>query len=84
LLNAKNKAKKFSESCAETLESRKELWNLAGVSDSLNGLNDLARIINESQNRSYFFLVILTVFVSVFLMGCCCKFRWKQSHRKKI
>jgi hypothetical protein len=74
LLDIKSQNKnKLSARCSEMLADRKELWKMAEVSDPLDGLNDLARVINKSGNRSYILLILVVIVSAVFLMGCLCR-----------
>ena len=74
LLEVKNNQKnKLSESCDDTLTTRKELWDLANVSESINGISDLKRLINESENRSYLIFIMFSIIAIVFMLGCLCR-----------
>ncbi len=86
LLGIKNsKETKLSEGCEEKLSSRRELWNMAQISDSLSGVNDLARLINESEHRSYLFFILFSIFAIIFALGCLCRpavFKARRDKRK--
>lgn len=71
LLDAQNSNKvKITQKCADSLVSRRELWNLADVSDDLTGIQDLYVTINKSKNRWYIYGVIIMLVCVVFALGC--------------
>ena len=85
LLDLKEQNKnKLSARCSEMLVDRKELWEMADVSDSLSGLNDLARIIKKSEHRSYFMFVLVVFISSIFLLGCVCRPAVFRNRRDKM
>lgn len=74
LLDAKsNKKNKLTERCSEALASRNQLWKMAQVEDTLTGFNDLAYLINASENRSYLLSVFTLLIFMVFVLGCVCR-----------
>lgn len=68
-----SKDTKLTEACEEKLSSRKELWQLANVDDGLEGVNDLARLINESEHRGYLFFILFSIVMVIFVLGCLCR-----------
>ena len=61
-----SKETKLSDGCEEKLASRRELWNMAQVSDDLEGINDLARLINQSEHRGYLFFILFFIITIIF------------------
>ncbi len=79
-----NKAK-FSRQCSLAIEQRRELWRMAKVGDELDGLKDLATLINESESRNYLFASIVVLGLFIFVVGMFCRplmFRSKHDKRK--
>ena len=73
LLSHKQGKERISAVCAEKLESRQELWNLAEVPETMKGFKDLAQYINKSENRSYFLFSFFIIITIVFALGCFCR-----------
>lgn len=65
----KEHSSRFSVRCSEALNSRRELWQLAQVSEEVQGLNDIAMLINNSHSRNYLFAVLLAICLTVFCCG---------------
>lgn len=65
-----SKRLRLGDKCAQLLIKRRELWNLAQVSNDLTGFKDLYTTINASENRLYIFGVLITVVFVVFILGC--------------
>jgi hypothetical protein len=71
LLDAQNnKRVHLASKCAQLLIKRRELWNLAQVSDDITGIKDLVNTINQSGSRLYIFGVLAAIVFVIFLMGC--------------
>jgi Golgi apparatus protein 1 len=68
-----SKDTQLTEACDEKLASRRQLWQMAHVEESLEGVNDLARLINESEHRGYLFFILFAIFVIIFVLGCMCR-----------
>ena len=71
LLDAeKSKRVKLLPKCSQLLIKRRELWNLADVSNELTGLQDLYYTIQKSSNRYYIIGVLVAIVFIIFVMGC--------------
>jgi hypothetical protein len=85
LLDIKNQNKnKLSTRCSEMLVDRNELWKMAEVSDTLEGLTDLARVIGKSEHRSYILFVLVAIVSVIFLLGCLCRPAASQYRFRKL
>lgn len=70
LMDAKKEhSNKFSVRCSEALNSRRELWELARVSEQVQGLNDIATLITNSHSRNYLLAALFGICLTVFCCG---------------
>ena len=78
----KDHSSKFTVRCANALDSRTELWKLAQINkDDIQGLGDLAYLINNSQSRNYLFAILFLIVLFVFFVGMFCRAALNREYR---
>ncbi|CAF3021509.1 unnamed protein product [Rotaria sp. Silwood2] len=76
------KSKSVTKACQSILSKRQELWrSISHVDD----IDDLARQIVNSDNKVYFYAVIIAVLFVIFIIGCLCRpcFRYRRMKNYK-